>query len=48
MKFQVTHPFHPWHGRRFVLATRKVNWGEGPGDVLQRRGSFALDAGVVD
>lgn len=28
MEFQVTHPFHPWHGRRFVLATRKINWGE--------------------
>jgi Family of unknown function (DUF5372) len=24
----VTHPFHPWRGRRFVLATRKHNWGE--------------------
>lgn len=26
MEFQVTHPFYPWHGRRFVLATRKINW----------------------
>ncbi|MPW11027.1 hypothetical protein GCT19_36550 [Paraburkholderia sp. CNPSo 3155] len=25
---EVTHPFHPWRGRRFVLATRKQNWGE--------------------
>ncbi|PSS60619.1 hypothetical protein C6558_32080 [Ensifer sp. NM-2] len=28
MEFEVTHPFHPWRGRRFVLATRKQNWGE--------------------
>lgn len=26
--FEVTHPFHPWRGKRFVLATRKLNWGE--------------------
>lgn len=24
----MSHPFHPWRGRRFVLATRKQNWGE--------------------
>jgi len=28
MEFEVTHPFHPWRGRRFVAATRKHNWGE--------------------
>jgi hypothetical protein len=28
MEFEVTHPFHPWRGQRFVLATRKLNWGE--------------------
>ena len=28
MTFEVTHPFHPWRGRRFTLATRKQNWGE--------------------
>lgn len=28
MEFQVTHPFPPWHGRRFLLSTRKNNWGE--------------------
>ncbi len=28
IEFSVTHPFHPWRGRRFVLATRKQNWGE--------------------
>lgn len=28
VEFEVTHPFHPWRGRRFVLATRKQNWGE--------------------
>ncbi|MDE4604581.1 Y4bD/Y4pK family protein [Sinorhizobium meliloti] len=22
------HPFHPWRGQRFVLSTRKQNWGE--------------------
>ncbi|MFZ3139117.1 DUF5372 family protein [Polaromonas sp.] len=28
MEIEVTHPFHPWRGQRFVLATRKRNWGE--------------------
>ena len=28
MEFRVTHPFHPWCGRSFPLATRKDNWGE--------------------
>ncbi|MBT2305357.1 Y4bD/Y4pK family protein [Variovorax paradoxus] len=28
MEFEVTHAFHPWRGTRFVLATRKKNWGE--------------------
>ncbi|WP_243672584.1 DUF5372 family protein, partial [Paraburkholderia kirstenboschensis] len=28
VEIEVTHPFHPWRGRRFVLATRKQNWGE--------------------
>ncbi|HVS57061.1 MAG TPA: DUF5372 family protein [Casimicrobiaceae bacterium] len=28
MELEITHPFHPWRGRRFVLATRKQNWGE--------------------
>ncbi|NDZ15791.1 hypothetical protein C7T35_40075 [Variovorax sp. WS11] len=28
MEVEVTHPFHPWKGRRLVLATRKQNWGE--------------------
>jgi len=28
IEFEVTHPFHPWRGKRFVLATRKPNWGE--------------------
>ncbi|MBD9524863.1 hypothetical protein IB262_35670, partial [Ensifer sp. ENS02] len=27
MEFEVTHPFHPWRGQRFVLSTRKQNWG---------------------
>ena len=27
-EFEVTHAFHPWRGKRFVLATRKQNWGE--------------------
>lgn len=28
IEFEVTHPFHPWRGRRLVLVTRKLNWGE--------------------
>ena len=24
----MTHPFHPWHGRRFELVTYRHNWGE--------------------
>jgi Family of unknown function (DUF5372) len=26
--FQVTHPFHPWHGRQFELVAYKSAWGE--------------------
>ena len=26
--FQVTHPFHPWHGQRFELVAYKSAWGE--------------------
>ena len=26
--FQVTHPFHPWHGREFELIAYKSAWGE--------------------
>lgn len=26
--FQVTHPFHPWHGREFELVAYKSAWGE--------------------
>ncbi len=26
--FQVTHPFHPWKGRRFTLVTCRQTWGE--------------------
>ncbi len=22
------HPFHPWHGREFLLVTYRHNWGE--------------------
>ncbi|MFL6446275.1 MAG: DUF5372 family protein [Bryobacteraceae bacterium] len=25
---QVTHPFHPWHGRPFELVAYKSAWGE--------------------
>ncbi|WP_312032770.1 DUF5372 family protein, partial [Sinorhizobium psoraleae] len=28
VEFEGTHPFHPWRGQRFVLSTRKQNWGE--------------------
>jgi hypothetical protein len=24
----VTHPFHPWHGREFVLVGVRQNWSE--------------------
>jgi hypothetical protein len=26
--FQITHPFHPWQGRRFELVAYKSAWGE--------------------
>jgi hypothetical protein len=26
--FQVTHPFHPFHGRWFVLVVHQHNWGD--------------------
>jgi Family of unknown function (DUF5372) len=26
--FQIVHPFHPWHGRRFELIEYKNAWGE--------------------
>jgi len=26
--FRVTHPFHPLHGREFLLATYRHNWSE--------------------
>ncbi len=28
MHFEITHPFHPKRGTRYVLATRRQNWGE--------------------
>lgn len=28
VEVEVTHPFHTCKGQRFVLATRKQNWGE--------------------
>ncbi|MDW9446044.1 hypothetical protein GOB39_34285 [Sinorhizobium meliloti] len=28
MEFEIVHPFHPLRGQRFVLSTRKQNWGE--------------------
>ena len=27
-RFRVTHPFHPWYGRTYVLLTYRHNWGE--------------------
>jgi hypothetical protein len=27
-RFKVTHPFHPWAGREFILITYRQNWGE--------------------
>lgn len=26
--FEITHAFHPLRGKRFVLMTRRQNWGE--------------------
>ena len=28
VRFRVTHPFHPLHGREFVLVDRRRTWGE--------------------
>lgn len=28
MHFEITHPFHPRRGSRYLLATRRQNWGE--------------------
>jgi hypothetical protein len=28
ISFEITHPFHPRRGAKFVLTTRKKNWGE--------------------
>ncbi|MGH7879568.1 MAG: DUF5372 family protein [Candidatus Binataceae bacterium] len=28
MSFEITHPFHPKRGARWVLRTRQLNWGE--------------------
>jgi len=25
---EVTHPFHPWYGRRYELLTVRQTWGE--------------------
>jgi Family of unknown function (DUF5372) len=27
-RVQITHPFHPWHGQRFIFLTSRHNWGE--------------------
>ena len=27
LTFELTHPFHPKRGMRFVLTTRRLNWG---------------------
>ncbi|MFL9989579.1 DUF5372 family protein, partial [Paraburkholderia sediminicola] len=26
--FEITHPFHPLRGNRFVSVSRRLNWGE--------------------
>jgi hypothetical protein len=26
--FTITHPFHPWRGRRFELIDRRLRWGQ--------------------
>ena len=26
--FRVTHPFHPWKGREFLLVSYRKNWSE--------------------
>jgi hypothetical protein len=26
--FEITHPFHPKRGSKYVLVTRQLNWGE--------------------
>jgi hypothetical protein len=52
--FTITHPFHPWHGRRFELIERRRRWGQWRVYYLNERGHLAYfpaswtDAGPKD
>jgi Family of unknown function (DUF5372) len=45
----VTHPFHPWHGREFLLLGVRQNWSEDRVFFLDGRGvQLSLPAGWTD
>jgi hypothetical protein len=45
----VTHPFHPWHGRSFVLVGVRQNWSEDRVFFLDAEGrQFSLPVGWTD
>ena len=52
--FTVTHPFHPWRGRRFELINCERRWGQWRVSYLTEDGSLAYlpaswtDAGPKD
>jgi hypothetical protein len=38
--FEVTHPFHPQRGEKWVLATRRVVWGEDRVNYFDQQGKL--------
>jgi hypothetical protein len=45
----VTHPFHPWHGREFVLLGVRQNWSEDRVFFLDEDGcQYSLPVGWTD
>jgi hypothetical protein len=45
----VTHPFHPWHGREFVLLGVRQNWAEDRAFFLDEQGvQRSLPVGWTD
>jgi hypothetical protein len=45
----VTHPFHPWHGREFVLLGVRQNWAEDRAFFLDEQGvQGSLPVGWTD
>jgi hypothetical protein len=46
---QVTHPFHPLHGRDFEFVAHRQNWGEDRIHLHDENGKlFSLPAGWTD